>query len=144
MLSRDCGDSIYTRSALRESREPWESVCVCSKEKIQVVLSRDCGDSVYTSSALASKWTCIGAVGSSRRGVGMDSYSTKASPWLRNAFVNLFQEVRNRDFFQTGGSGLFKPWRRNGLASSTGWFKAWRRNGLVSNGSGMFKAWRRN
>ena len=74
-------------------------VCLCVFEKSQVVLSRDCGDSVYTSSALASKRICIGAVGSSRRGVGMDSYSTKASPWLRNAFVNLFQEVRNRNFY---------------------------------------------
>ena len=73
-------------------------LCVCSK-KNQVVLSRDCGDSVYTSSALASKWISIGAVGSSMRGVGLDSYSTKASPWLRNAFVNLFQEVRNQIFY---------------------------------------------
>ena len=74
-------------------------VCLCVFEKSQVVLSRDCSDSVYTSSALASEWIFIGAVGSSRRGVGMDSYSTKASPWLRNAFVNLFQEVRNRKFY---------------------------------------------
>ena len=29
----------------------------------------------------------------------MDSYSNKASPWLRNAFVNLPQEVRNRIFY---------------------------------------------
>ena len=74
-------------------------VCLCVFEKSQVVLSRDCGDSVYTSSALASKWIFIGAVGSPRRGVGMDSYSIKASPWLRNAFVNLFQEVRNRNCY---------------------------------------------
>ena len=77
-------------------------VCVCVFEKSQAVISRDCGDTIYTSSALASEWIFIEAVGCSSRGVRMDSYSNKASPWLRNAFVNLFQEVSNRIFYSRG------------------------------------------
>ena len=72
---------------------------MCVFENSQVVLRRDCGDSIYTTSALASKWICIEAVGCSRRGVGMDAYSNMANPWLRNAFVNLPQVVRNRIFY---------------------------------------------
>ena len=75
---------------------------MCVFEKSQVVLSRDCGDSIYTSSALASTWIFIEAKGCPSRGVGMDSSSNKASPWLRNAFVNLFQEVRNRNLYSRG------------------------------------------
>ena len=149
MLIRDCGDSIYTKSALKENREPWEPVGVCVFEKSEVVLSRDCGDAIYTSSALASKLIFIEAVGCSSCGVGTDSSSNKASPRLRNAFVNLSHEVSNLNFYSrgvaVGCSSLgveIDLYRAMGcsrlgveivLSNGSGLFKAWRRNGLLSN-----------